>query len=131
MSQNNTTRINPLGWLALFTSFGTLLCCALPILLVTLGFGAVVASLTYQLPWLVTLSENKLWLFSISGLLLAACAWALWRQTIICPTDPALAFRCQQAKRWNQRLFFGALIIWCIGFIAAFLLFPLRNLLCW
>ena len=30
-----------LRWLTLFVSGGTLICCALPILLVTLGFGAI------------------------------------------------------------------------------------------
>lgn len=33
-----------LGYLSLFTSLGTLLCCALPSLLVALGLGATVAS---------------------------------------------------------------------------------------
>lgn len=36
--------------LSLFTSVGTLLCCALPALLVTLGAGAVFASLVKQCP---------------------------------------------------------------------------------
>jgi len=40
-SINDNTRV---GWLALFTSTGTLIYCALPILLVTLGFGSVVAA---------------------------------------------------------------------------------------
>ncbi len=33
-------------WLTLFASTGTLICCALPILFVTLGLGATVAALT-------------------------------------------------------------------------------------
>ncbi|MDQ7050407.1 MAG: hypothetical protein Q9M92_13100 [Enterobacterales bacterium] len=41
------------GVIILFTSSATLLCCALPILLVSLGMGAVVASLYGEyLPWL-------------------------------------------------------------------------------
>ena len=126
MKQNDTTRISRLGWLALFTSLGTLLCCALPILLVLMGFGAVVATVTYQLPWLVTLTEQKLWLFSISGGILAACAWVIWKQPATCPTDPSLAELCQQAKRWNRHLFWGALAIWGVGFSAAYLALPLR-----
>ena len=105
MKQNYTSRISRLGWLALFTSLGTLLCCALPILLVVMGFGAVVATVTYQFPWLVTLAEQEVWMFGISGVILAACAWVIWTQRNTCPTDPELALRCQQAKRWNHYLF--------------------------
>jgi hypothetical protein len=48
-----------LSFLSLFTSFGTLLCCALPSLLVLLGLGATVASLLSAAPWLVSLSHHK------------------------------------------------------------------------
>lgn len=118
-----------LGWLALFTSTGTLICCALPILLVTLGFGAVVASLTSRFPVLVTLSEYDGWMFGISAGLLGLTAWVIWGREEQCPANPKLAARCQRARRWNQRVFWSATAIWAIGFTAAFLLLPLRNLL--
>src|SRR5437764_12820625 len=60
-----------LNYLSLFTSFGTLLCCALPSLLVLLGLGATVASFLSAVPWLVTLSHHKNWVFLVSGLLIA------------------------------------------------------------
>src|SRR3954471_15717858 len=60
-----------LGYLSLFTSFGTLLCCALPSLLVLLGLGATVASVLSSVPWLVSLSRHKAWTFLISGTLIA------------------------------------------------------------
>lgn len=46
-------------------------CCALPILLVTLGMGSAVASLVSTLPWLVTLSKYKAVTFTITALILA------------------------------------------------------------
>lgn len=53
------SRENPLlSYLALFTSLGTLLCCALPSLLVLLGMGATAASFLAALPWLVTLATE-------------------------------------------------------------------------
>src|ERR1044071_9857860 len=58
-----------IGYLSLFTSFGTLLCCALPSLLVLLGLGATVASFLSAVPWLVTLSRHKVVVFSVSGCL--------------------------------------------------------------
>ena len=66
-------------WLALFTTTGTLVCCALPITLVSLGLGASLASLVSAAPFLVTLSLYKNWVFSISGGLLALSGWLMYR----------------------------------------------------
>ena len=55
------------GWLVLFATSTTLVCCALPIMLVTVGFGAVSAALFSNLPFLVTLAKFKLWFFTGSG----------------------------------------------------------------
>src|SRR5437588_6759610 len=63
-------RAGTLSYLSLFTSLGTLLCCALPSLLVLLGLGATVASFLSAVPWLVTLSHHKNWVFLIAGTLI-------------------------------------------------------------
>ena len=118
-----------LGWFALFASTGTLLCCALPILLVSIGMGAVVASLTTQFPLLITLAAYESWMFSSSALVLGVAAWVLWKSPMRCPADPVLADRCIRAQVWNRRIFFVALVVWSVGFTAAFLLLPIRNLL--
>src|SRR5437764_12785446 len=60
-----------LNYLSLFTSLSTLLCFALPSLLVLLGLGATVASFLSAVPWLVTLSRHKNWVFAFSGILIA------------------------------------------------------------
>ena len=69
-----------LSWLALVTSAGTLICCALPIVLVTLGLGATVAALTSSFPILVKLSMHKAWIFAISGALVLVAGWLMWGQ---------------------------------------------------
>lgn len=115
-----------LGVLALFTSLGTLLCCALPILLVTLGLGSVMAAVTMQLPFLVTLSEYKVVLFGVSVVLLALSAWLLWRKAA-CPVEPTLAARCQRTNVLGKRFFWFASSLWLIGFVSAYLLLPLRQ----
>ena len=127
MNEQNLAGQSRLGWLALFASTGTLICCALPILLVALGFGSVVAALTSHYPMLVTLSEYEGWMFGLSALLLVLTAWFIWGRKTPCPTDPALAARCQRARSINQWVLAGAVIIWSIGFTARFLLLPLRN----
>ena len=60
-----------LSFLSLFTSLGTLLCCALPSLLVLFGLGATVATVLSEVPWLVSLSHHKHWVFIVAGLLIA------------------------------------------------------------
>jgi len=118
-----------LGWATLFATSSTLLCCALPILLVSLGFGAAAATLNYNIPALVFLAEHKAWTLSLSALLLLTLAWMIWRPNQSCPTDPDLAKICASSKRWNKRIFWLSIAIWCAGFFASTLLLPLRDLL--
>ena len=65
------SRSTVLGYLSLFTSFGTLLLLSRPSLLVLVGLGATVASVLSSVPWLVTLSRHKNWVFGLSGVLIA------------------------------------------------------------
>ena len=116
-----------LRWVTLLVSSGTLLCCALPVLLVSLGFGAVVASLHYNIPSLIFLAEHKLWTLGLSALLLLFLAWVIWRPNQSCPTDPELLIHCQTGKRWNQKIFWLSVTVWSVGFFFSVLLLPLRQ----
>ncbi len=126
---SDLARESSLTWFALFASTGTLVCCALPIMLVTVGLGATVAAMTRQFPLLVTLSEYKLWVFAFSGAMLALSAWLMYRPGRRCPSDPRKARMCARMQRWNLRVLWVSAIIWGIGFIAAFLALPIRQLL--
>lgn len=117
------------GWLLLFTSSATLLCCALPLLLVSLGLGAVSASLFSTLPWLTWLGLHKAWTFGITGLILALAGWAIYRSGRSCPTDPTKAEICAKATRWNKRMWLLALALWIIGFFTAYLFVPIARIL--
>ena len=110
------------SWILLFTTSGTLLCCALPITLVTLGMGAAVAGLVGSAPWIVTASMHKGWIFLGAGMLIAASAWAVYRPGRVCPTDPELAAACERADLWNRRFVWISAGLWAIGFSAAYLL---------
>jgi hypothetical protein len=118
-----------LKWLTLLVTSGTLLCCALPILLISLGFGAAVASLNYNIPELMFLAEHRLWTLSISASLLIVLAWVIWRPNQSCPSGHHLKKQCKIAKKWNKRIFWLSVAIWSIGFFFSVLLLPLRNLL--
>ncbi|MBI1425673.1 MAG: hypothetical protein GC149_19770 [Gammaproteobacteria bacterium] len=123
---NQTTRTG-LSWITLFASTGTLLCCALPIILVSLGLGATVAAVTSYIPVLITLSHYKVWIFLSSGSLLVATAWLMWRNRGQCPVDPELAGLCQRARLLNRRIWLFATVIWLTGFTAAYLALPIQQ----
>lgn len=112
---------------ALVLATGTLLCCALPILLVTLGMGATVAALVSAAPWLVALSHYKGWMFAISAVGLVAAGFFLYRPGRTCPTEPRLARLCAIADRWNRRVLTLAGVLWVVGAFSAYVLLPLRQ----
>lgn len=125
LSDPSNMKETSLTWLSLFTTTGTLVCCVLPITLVALGMGATMASMASSFPFLVTLSEYKIWVFSISGMLLILSAWVMYRPGRTCPTEPKLAELCHKTQIWNRRVYWFSVILWIIGFFAAFLALPL------
>ena len=118
-------RITGINLLTLFLSLGTLICCVLPLIFVSLGLGAAIAILISQFPILVTLSQYKIWIFLIAAFLLIFSAWLLWRSGKICPVDPKLAALCNKIQKWNKRIFWTALIIWMIGLVVTYMILPL------
>jgi hypothetical protein len=120
------TRTRGILWLTLFSTTGTLLCCALPILLVTLGLGGAVVALTSAFPLLITLTQHKVWIFALSGLMLLVSGWLLYRPGQECPANPVLSAACSRAMRWNRRIHGLSVVIWGVGFFAAYLALPLR-----
>lgn len=101
---------------SLLASSGTLVCCALPALLVTLGAGAVLSSLVSAVPQLVWLSEHKEGLFITAGLMLTASGWLQWRhRTAPCPTDPALRSACLRTRKASARVYGVSVLIFVAG----------------
>jgi hypothetical protein len=108
--------------LALFTSVGTLLCCALPALLVSIGAGAVMAGLATNVPGLIFLTAHKGWVFAIAGVMLAAAAFAKYlARNAPCPTDPAQAKACMRMRRAGTVILGVAIGAYLIGGFFAFL----------
>jgi hypothetical protein len=108
------------AWAALAASSSTLICCALPALLVALGAGAALSSLVSAVPQLVWLSEHKGWVFGISGVLLASSAALQWRNRHApCPIDPALARACMRTRRWSAWVLGASAVLWAVGFAVA------------
>ncbi len=116
-----------LPYLALFSSVGTLLCCALPTLLVFLGFGATVASALNAAPWLVTASRHKAWFFAGTALVVVANFYYVYRLAPrllvaggVCPADDPAA--CARATRVSRLVLWLSVALYAIGFSVAYLL---------
>ncbi len=108
---------------ALLASAGTLVCCVLPAVMVSLGAGAALASLVTAVPQLIWLSEQKLLVFGVAFAVLALAGWLLWRARFApCPADPKLAAHCMRLRRWSQRLYIVAVVATVLGAIFAFAL---------
>lgn len=112
-------------WLTLFASTGTLVCCALPIILVTLGMGATVAALTTSMPFLITLSQHKIWVFAASAAMLVLSGWMMYRPGRACSVDAELGALCDRTRLWNRRIYWTSVVLWGLGFLAAFVALPL------
>lgn len=116
---------NRWGWVLLFGSSATLVCCALPIALVSLGLGSVSAALFANLPFLGDIATHKGWWFAGSFAALTAAGWALFRPGRACPADPELARLCAGAHRFNTQLWWVSIAIWSVGLFSAYALLPL------
>lgn len=110
------------SFLSLFTSGSTLICCALPALLVSLGAGAAMAGLVGTFPQIVWLSEHKVPLFAIAGVMLAIAGAMQWRaRSLPCPADPALAAACTRARKTSTWIYGFSVVMFAVGFFFAFI----------
>lgn len=129
MFQNKKTAAL-VSYFSLFSSVGTLLCCALPSVLVLAGLGATVASALTALPWLVTLSRHKSWTFVISGVMIAAGFISIYyfaprlRAQACSPDSPEA---CDTASRFSKAILWLSTVLYLAGFFVAFLLGPILT----
>ena len=107
--------------LSLFTSLSTLICCALPALLVTIGLGAALAGLISIAPWLTVISEYKMVLFAIAGVTLCLSTWLQWQaRKLPCPIQPNKAKACQRMRHISWWILGSAWFCMAWGFSLRF-----------
>jgi mercuric ion transport protein len=129
-SEPPRARSGALSYLSLFTSIGTLLCCALPSLLVLFGLGATVASVLSEAPWLVTMSHHKHWVFIVAGLLISGNFVYVYRiapklQARAGACDPGDPTACQVTSRFSRIVLWSSAVLYLTGCFTAYLLGPL------
>ena len=107
--------------LALFTSTATLICCALPAMLVMIGMGAVWSGVIGAVPGITWFGANKAIVFSVTGLvLLASGAWQWHARNLPCPVDPVKARACTRLRRISWTLWGVSVAAFAIGGFFAF-----------
>ena len=108
------------SYFSLFGSLTTLFCCALPVLFVSVGMGAVFASITATIPQINFLVERKNTLFIVTAILLAL-SYVLMARAIPqeCPIDQEA---CPTSKSWTQRIFWFSVVVYVIGAFFSYVL---------
>lgn len=117
-----------LSILTLFTSTGTLLCCALPALLVSLGMAAVVVSAVSTFPWLIPLTRHKEWVFLGAGAMIALNFYLVYRpqKQLACDVEAGPS-GCEVAGNWNRVVLWLSAVIYTVGLFMAYLALPLLK----
>ncbi len=101
---------------SLFATSSTLVCCAIPALLVTLGAGAALSSLVSIFPQVVWLSEHKTVLFVSAGAMMLASGWLQWRnRSAPCPTDPRLRDACLTTRKTSAFVYGLSVLLYVVG----------------
>lgn len=109
-------------YFTLFGSLGTLICCALPTLLVSLGLGAVLAGIASNYPTLIWISEHKTQVFIFSGLMILINGLLLFKnRNASCPVDPKLREACLTGRKTSFYFYIASVVIFSIGFFFAYL----------
>lgn len=108
---------------SLFGSLSTLFCCALPVLLVSIGMGATFASMTSTFPQIIWLTERKDMLFAITAVLLVVSFLMMKKsESLACPIDADQAEVCGEAKNSTKIVFWTTVIIYLVGFSFSYII---------
>jgi hypothetical protein len=111
------------NYLTLFTSSGTIVCCAIPALLVSIGAGAALSSLITVFPQLVILSVYKIPIFIGAFMMLIISGILQYRsRNLPCPADKNLANACTRTRKISLIIYFTSVGIFIIGLLFAFII---------
>lgn len=119
--------------IGLLFSITTLLCCALPVLLVMLGFDTAVATLVSAFPALITLTQYKHWLFLALLLSILMNGYLVYVRT---PTPCPITINgsasehtaCAVTRVWNKKILWLSILLFLFGFFMAYRAQPLLQL---
>lgn len=132
----NTTHSKSQNWkqkvssfFALFTSTGTLICCALPAAVAAFAGGAAVTSMISTFPWMVPLSAHKEWIFLGAAVMLTISGVLIYRPKGKVACSITGGEGCEVAGRFTKVMFWTSVIIFLTGAFFAYALLPVIQLL--
>lgn len=104
----------------------TLLCCALPALLVSLGLGASMVALTKAIPQITWIGEHKDYVFGFAFLMLLISSILTYKNrntpdNITCPIDPKLRDACLRGRKYSKNVLILSWVALGVGFFFAYL----------
>ena len=107
----------------LLFSLGTLVCCVLPFIFVSLGAGAALLGFLTLFPFLVEVSNYKLHIFTISGLLIIISVLSfLFSRRLSCPIDNKGAESCKKLKKISKVMIIFSAVLFSLGFVFNFVI---------
>lgn len=117
------------SYLSLFTSTGTLLCCALPSAIAAIAGGSAVVSFISTFPWLVPLSQHKGWIFLMAGVMLLISGVLVYRPKGRVACSITGGEGCEVAGRFTKVTFWVSAGIFAVGVFFAYALLPILMFL--
>ena len=106
----------------LFASSSTLICCAIPALLVALGAGATLSTFISIFPKIVWISEHKIEVFTFAGVMLTISGYMQWRGRLApCPVEPVLRNACIKTRKASLIIYSFSLLLYLTGGWFAFI----------
>jgi|AntRauTorcE11898_2_1112593.scaffolds.fasta_scaffold46356_2 hypothetical protein len=128
-SNNQTWKQKASSFFALFTSTGTLICCALPAAVAAFAGGAAVTSMISTFPWMVPLSRHKIWIFIGSALMITLSGILIYRPqgNVACSITGGEG--CAVSGKFQKFMFWSSVIIYSTGAFFAYAIVPVMRFL--
>jgi hypothetical protein len=109
--------------LSLFASSSTLICCALPSLFVVVGAGASFASLITVFPFLVVLSQYKLYITLFALVMIIFAGYVNYKTYHMpCPSNPELGRLCLQTRQQSRYVYYISVVLFIFATIFTYLI---------
>ena len=108
---------------ALLASSSTLICCALPALLVLLGAGASLANFITIFPIFIVLSKHKVLISIIATVTLSLAGYLNYKTCHMpCPADPTIGKQCMQNRKRSVYIYIISVFIFIFATIFTYIL---------
>ena len=116
-----------MSFLALFTSTGTLLCCAIPACIALLAGGAAIGTYVTLFPWVIPLSRHSGAIFIVAGVMISISAvfTLMPKSKLACSVTGGKG--CEVAGTWTKAMFWFSVAVYSVGGFMTYAVVPLMR----